>query len=424
LAIKYQRPPGTSDVTPDEAGQWHEIEATFVELCRRHCFSEVRTPIFEDTELFIRSVGSGTDIVSKEMYTFADRGGRSLTLRAEGTAPAVRAYLENHLMQQDPERVVKLYYIAPIFRYDRPQAGRYRQHTQFGLEAIGSASPAVDVEIIQTSTEFYEAVGIDNALLKLNSVGCPNCAPEYVKAIKAFTADKLDQMCEDCVRRYDENPLRMIDCKNEQCRAVMEQAPTMLDMLCEECAEHFAQVQSYLDLLGIEYELDPYIVRGLDYYTRTAFEFVAEDIGAQSSIGGGGRYDGLVEQMGGKPTPGVGIGIGVERVLLVRQQLGVAQAEPARSGCFIVTLGDAAWAGGLKLAAQLRGQGLRVDVDYRRRSMKAQLRYADSEKFARALIIGDDELAKGVVAVRDMDSGQQEEVAMGELPEFLCRSTH
>ncbi len=410
-------------MTPDEVGQWHEVEAGFVELCRRHCFSEVRTPVFEDTELFIRSVGTGTDIVSKEMYTFADRGGRSLTLRAEGTAPAVRAYLENHLMQQDPERVVKLYYIAPIFRYDRPQAGRYRQHTQFGLEAIGSASPAVDVEIIQATAEFYEAVGIDKAVLKLNSVGCPKCAPEYVKALKGFVADKLDRMCEDCRRRYDENPLRMLDCKQDQCRAVLRQAPTMLDTLCQDCAEHFAQVQAYLDLLGIAYELDPYIVRGLDYYTRTAFEFIAEGIGAQSSIGGGGRYDGLVEQMGGKPTPGVGVGIGVERVLLVRQQLGVVQAEAERSGCFIVTLGEAAWEAGLKLAAELRGQGLRADVDYRRRSMRAQLRHADSEGFAAALIVGDDELAKSAVTVRDMHSGEQEEVAIGELGEFLRRST-
>jgi len=417
--MKYQRPTGTNDVTPDEIAQWHEVEAVFVELCRRHCYGELRTPIFEDTDLFIRSVGEGTDIVSKEMYTFDDRGGRSLTLRAEGTAPAVRAYLENNLMQQDPERLVKLYYIAPIFRYDRPQAGRYRQHTQFGLEAIGSDNPAVDAEIIQMAVEFYSAVGIENAALKLNSVGCPTCAPEYVRALKEFAAERLDRMCEDCVRRYAENPLRMIDCKSEQCQAIIAEAPRMTDILCDGCAEHFAQVRHYLDIFGIAYELDPYIVRGLDYYTRTAFEFVAEGIGAQSSIGGGGRYDGLVEQMGGRPTPGVGIGIGVERVLLVRRQLGVEEGQPARSGCFIVTLGDAAWEAGLKLAAQLRAEGLRVDLDYRRRSMRAQLRHADGESFAQALIIGDDELAQGVVSVRDMESGEQEQVGMGELLQRL-----
>ena len=417
--MRYKRPPGTNDVTPQEAARWHEIEQVFADLCECHNFGELRTPIFEDTDLFIRSVGEGTDIVAKEMYTFQDRGGRSLTLRAEGTAPAVRAYLENHLMQQDPERVIKLYYVAPIFRYDRPQAGRYRQHTQFGLEIIGSPDPATDAEIIQIATEFYQAVGITNVALKLNSVGCPECAPAHIRALKEFAADKLDQMCEDCVRRYDENPLRMVDCKNERCRAVLREAPIMVELLCVECAQHFAEVRRYLGLMDIPYELDPHIVRGLDYYTRTAFEFVAADIGAQSSVGGGGRYDGLVEQMGGPPTPGVGIGIGVERVLLVREELDADDGEPPRHGCFIVTLGDAPWEDGLKLAAQLRAAGLRVDLDYRRRSMKAQLRHADKEHFAQAVIIGEDELATGLFTVKDLESGAQEEMPRDELPARL-----
>lgn len=417
--MKYRRPLGTNDVTPQQAIQWQQMEAVFADLCRRHCFGELRTPIFEDTDLFIRSVGHGTDIVSKEMYTFEDRGGRSLTLRAEGTAPAVRAYLENHLAQQDPQRLVKLYYVAPIFRYDRPQAGRYRQHTQFGLEAIGSDCPAVDVEIIQTAVELYQAAGLRDVVLKLNSVGCPQCAPGYVQALRDFMADKLDQVCDDCRRRYDENPLRMIDCKNAQCRIVVEQAPKMTDLLCEECEDHFGHVRRYLELLGITYDLDPYIVRGLDYYTRTAFEFVAASIGAQSSIGGGGRYDGLVAQIGGRPTPAVGIGIGVERVLLVREQQGVAQTEQPRDGCLVVTLGDAAWEAGLKLATMLRGHGVRADVDYRRRSMRAQLRHADGERFARALIIGDQELEQGIVAVRDMETGEQQEVTQDRLLQFV-----
>lgn len=413
--MKYQRPLGTNDVTPESVGQWHDIEAVFADICRRHSFGELRTPIFEDTDLFIRAVGDGTDIVSKEMYTFEDRGGRSITLRAEGTAPAVRAYLENHLMEQDLERVVKLYYVAPIFRYDRPQAGRYRQHTQCGLEIIGSPNPAADAEIIQVATEFYSAVGITTAKLKLNSVGCPACAPGYVQAVKDYATDRLAQMCEDCHRRYELNPLRMIDCKNETCGQIMADAPVMTDMLCTECEEHFAAVRECLALLGIDYELDPYIVRGLDYYTKTAFEFVAEGIGAQSSIGGGGRYDGLVEQMGGKPTPGVGIGIGAERALLVREQLGVSASEPPRAGCLVVTMGEAAWSEGLLLASRMRERGIRADVDLRRRSMKAQLRHADRERFATAAIIGDDELARGVVALRDMETGEQLEVANAEL---------
>ncbi len=417
--MKYQRPLGTNDVTPEQAGQWHEVEAAFADICRRHNFGELRTPIFEDTDLFIRAVGDGTDIVSKEMYTFEDRGGRSITLRAEGTAPAVRAYLENHLMEQDLERVVKLYYIAPIFRYDRPQAGRYRQHTQFGLEIIGSPDPAADAEIIAIATGFYQAVGITTAKLRLNSVGCPLCAPGYVETVRGFASDRLTEMCEDCHRRHELNPLRMIDCKNEACSRIMADAPVMIDMLCGECSTHFEAVQGYLRLQGIDYELDPYIVRGLDYYTRTAFEFVAEGIGAQSSIGGGGRYDGLVEQMGGKPTPGVGIGIGAERALLVRERLGVNAAEPPRAGCLVITMGEAAWNEGLLLAARIREQGIRADVDLRRRSMKAQLRHADRERFASAVIIGDDELARGTVTLRDMETGGQCEVALDELASRL-----
>ncbi len=419
--MKYKRPPGTNDVTPEQAPEWHYVESVFNEICRKHCFGEIRTPIFEDTDLFIRSVGEGTDIVSKEMYTFEDRGGRSMTLRAEGTAPAVRAYLENTMNKPDMERLVKLYYEGPIFRYDRPQAGRYRQHTQFGLEAIGSANPAVDAEIIQVATEFYHAIGISAATLKLNSVGCPVCAPEYVKRIKEYAADKLDELCEDCVRRYEENPLRIIDCKNKHCNAVMADAPKMTDTLCPECDEHFAQVKHCLDLLGIEYELDPYIVRGLDYYSRTAFEFVAEGIGAQSSIGGGGRYDGLVEQVGGKPTPAVGMGIGVERALLVRQELGLSSNDIPRNGCLVVTLGDAAWDAGLKLTSEIRAAGLRAEIDYRRRSMKAQMRFADKENFAVALILGDDELKRGIVALKPMDGEEQQEIALDKVVEHVAQ---
>ncbi len=415
----YQKPYGTNDITPEEARGWHFMEDTFMELCHRYCYGEIRTPIFEDTDLFIRSVGEGTDIVSKEMYTFEDRGGRSLTLRAEGTAPAIRAYLENHLMEQDPERVVKLFYIAPIFRYDRPQAGRYRQHTQFGVEAIGTENPAVDAEVIHLAMTFFRSVGVEEVTLKLNSVGCPNCAPGYIETLKEAVSDRLSEMCEDCQRRYDENPLRMLDCKEEGCQEILADAPRMIDVLCDDCAEHFEQVREYLDELGIAYELDPDIVRGLDYYTRTAFEFIAPGLGAQSSIGGGGRYDGLIEEMGGEPTPAVGLGIGAERVMLVREELGLTEEPTPRRGSYIITLGDEAWAEGVRVLAKLRKTGLRVDIDYRRRSLRAQMREADRERFANALIIGKNELNEGVIAVRDMESGDQEDVPFDDVQEHL-----
>ncbi|MFP3903621.1 MAG: histidine--tRNA ligase [Armatimonadota bacterium] len=417
--MRYQRPYGTNDITPEDASGWHFMESTFMDLCHRYCYGELRTPIFEDTDLFIRSVGEGTDIVSKEMYTFEDRGGRSLTLRAEGTAPAIRAYLENHLMEQDPERVVKLFYIAPIFRYDRPQAGRYRQHTQFGVEAIGTENPAVDAEVIHLAMTFFKSVGVEDVTLKLNSVGCPKCAPGYIETLKEAVSERLPEMCEDCQRRYDENPLRMLDCKEEGCQEILADAPRMIDVLCDDCAGHFEQVRGYLDELGIAYELDPDIVRGLDYYTRTAFEFIAPGLGAQSSIGGGGRYDGLIEEMGGEPTPAVGLGIGAERVMLVREALGITEQQRPRRGSYIITLGDRAWDEGVQLLARLRKTGFRVDIDYRRRSMRAQMREADRERFANALIIGENELDEGVVAVRDMKSGDQENVPFEDLPESL-----
>ncbi len=408
--MKYQRPRGLQDILPDKVGEWQSAEATFRQIAARHRYAEIRTPAFESTDLFVRAVGQETDIVSKEMYTFEDRSGHSLTLRAEGTAPTVRAYLENNLRGQDRERLVKLFYIGPIFRYDRPQAGRYRQHHQCGLEAIGSADPAVDVEIMQLALSFYRALGIGPVELRLNSVGCPACAPAYADTLQAFLGDRLGDLCPDCQRRYEANPLRILDCKQQACRAITDGAPTMLDGLCEGCATHFRAVQGHLDALRISYDIDPRIVRGLDYYTKTAFEFTAQGLGAQDAIGGGGRYDGLVAQCGGPPTPAVGIGMGLERLLLVREAMGLATAAPARHGVLLVTLGDAAWAAGVVLLAELRAAGLEADIDYRRRSLKAQLRFADGEGFARAVIIGDDELARDVVVVRDMASSEQTEV--------------
>ena len=413
----YKRPIGTQDVTPDTVGEWRFVEEAFRDLAGRYGYGELRTPIFEDTDLFLRSVGQETDIGSKEMYTFEDRGKRSLTLRAEGTAPAVRAYLENHLDKTDKERLVKLYYIAPIFRYDRPQAGRYRQHHQVGIEAIGSAEPAVDAEVISFAWNFYALMGLTGVKVLLNSVGCPICAPGYLQKLQETMAGSLDKLCEDCQRRYHENPLRMLDCK--LCREPMQAAPRLVNELCGECEDHLTQVQRVLEVLDIPFEMDYNIVRGLDYYTKTAFEFQIQGIGAQSALGGGGRYDRLVEKCGGHPTPGVGLGMGIERILLARQNAGLTAAEPGRTGVFIMALGEAAWLEGLKLVQELRLLGLKAEVDYRKRSMKAQLRFADNERFAQAVILGDNEIEQGTAGLKDLDTGEQVEVPRTELLERL-----
>jgi histidyl-tRNA synthetase len=416
--MPYKRPIGTQDITPDVVGQWRLVEDTFRRVAGCYGYRELRTPIFEDTDLFLRSVGQETDIVRKEMYTFADRSERSLTLRAEGTAPAVRAYLENNLWGQDRERLVKLYYIAPIFRYDRPQAGRYRQHHQCGLEALGSANPAVDVEIIALCWQFFAELGLTGITLRLNSVGCPVCAPVYVEKLTAALASSLGQLCEDCQRRYEANPLRVLDCK--LCHEYVALAPKITEELCGECDEHLSEVRRTLDALNLPYTLDHTIVRGLDYYTKTAFEFQVEGIGAQASIAGGGRYDGLVEQCGGRATPGVGIGMGLERLLLAREICGCALTEEApRTGVLIVTLGDTAWTAGLQLMQQLRQAGLRADVDYRRRSLKAQMRFADGEGFQYAVILGEDEIASGVAGLKDLVGGEQTAVPLAELVNHL-----
>ncbi len=417
--MRYRRPKGTADILPDDAPRWRHVESTFRDICARFGYGEIRTPIFEDTDLFIRSVGEETDIVSKEMYTFDDKGGRSQTLRAEGTAPAVRAFIENQMQGQDTERLVRLFYLAPIFRYDRPQAGRYRQHHQAGMEALGSMDPAVDAEVIDLALSFYRALGIEGTRLLVNSVGCPACAPPYVDTLKDAIRDRVDELCGDCQRRFDTNPLRVLDCKKEACREITAGAPILLDELCEECADHFAGFRASLDALGISYEIDPRIVRGLDYYTKTAFELRHDALGAQDSIGGGGRYDGLVKQCGGKDIPGVGLGMGIERILLVREALSIEDAGHEREGVFVVTLGDAAWTPGYRLLHELRAAGLHTDIDFRRRSMRAQLRAADKEGFAQAVILGEDELASDVATVRDMESGEQTEIALGQLAEHL-----
>ncbi|MFQ6097281.1 MAG: histidine--tRNA ligase [Armatimonadota bacterium] len=412
--MRFQVPKGTRDILPEEAGEWQFVEARFRDTCRNFGYHEIRTPIFEQTELFRRGVGHDTDIVGKEMYTFEDRGGRSLTLRAEGTVPVVRAYVE-HNLGGPARRLVKLYYLGPIFRYDRPQKGRFRQHHQAGAEAIGSSDPAVDAEIIELALTWWREIGIPQCVVRLNSVGCPKCWPAFRLVLREALADRVEEMCPDCRRRYETNLRRILDCKNERCRTLTEDTPRMIDHLCDECAGHFRGVQEGLTLVGIPYEIDPRIVRGLDYYTKTAFEITHPSLGAQDALGGGGRYDGLVEECGGPPTPGVGIGMGVERALLVRQQLGHRAPRTDGASVFVASLGPEARREAIKVVSELRHAGITAEMDHKDRGLRGQMRAADSGGFTHCAIIGEDELAQGTVTLRRMNSGEQTVVPRPDL---------
>ena len=381
MALKYHRPPDTHDVYPgaqkfeDNSARWQLVESTFRAIAHRYAYDEIRTPMFESTDLFKRAVGEGTDIVSKEMYTFEDRGGRSLTLRPEGTAPVLRAYLENSLYARGG--VTKLFYIGPNFRYERGQRGRYRQHTQVGLEALGSSDARLDAEIIQLAQTMLRDLGLTRLILAINSVGCPECRPRYREALVAFATPLASQMSEENQRRLAENPLRMLDSKSENDQRLLEGAPQLLDYLCNDCREHFNQLQSYLDRIGVQYEVNPRLVRGFDYYTKTAFEFISSDLGAQSTLCGGGRYDGLVEELGGPPTPGIGFGMGVERVLIAMQSIETESQPELAPSVFIVAMGDEAARQAVTLLSEMRAEGLRADTDFAGGGFKAQLRAAD-----------------------------------------------
>jgi histidyl-tRNA synthetase len=410
--MELRAPRGMQDILPDETGRWQWIEAQMRALAGRYGYREIRTPVLEHTEVFQRGVGAGTDIVDKEMYTFTDRGGRSVTLRAEGTAPVMRAALEHNLTASPPARV---YYICPIFRYDRPQAGRYRQHTQFGAEAIGSPEPAADAEVLSLAVRVVEAAGLRGVDVRLSSVGDAVCRPHYEELLRAYYAPHLGELCEDCRRRFDTAPMRLLDCKRERDRAVAAGAPRILDHLCEPCREHFAGVRAHLDALAIAYTLDPLIVRGLNYYTRTAFEAVSGVLGAQNVVFGGGRYDGLAEQMGGPPTPGVGFGMGIERLLLVMTESAAGPA-PAdgRVDLFVATAGTGS-AQALAIADRLRSRGLAVMVDVMGRALRSQMRQADRAGAAWVLLLGEDEVARGAAILREMAGGTQIEVPLARV---------
>ena len=406
-------PRGTKDILPDTVGDWNYVEGEIRELCRRFGYSEIRTPIFEHTELFQRGIGEGTDVVDKEMYTFTDRGDRSITLRPENTASAVRAYLQNKLYAES--NLVKLFYIGSMFRYDRPQAGRMREFHQFGVEALGEANPAVDAEVILLAMSLLEGLGLKDLELSINTVGCPKCRSKYRTMLQDFFRDKLDDLCEDCRSRFDRSPLRILDCKKDSEKPYMADAPKITDCLCDECSDHFAKLKEHLANAGISFQHDPRLVRGLDYYTKTAFEIKYPPLGAQSAVAGGGRYDGLIEEMGGSPTPAVGFATGLERLLLALESQNLLPEKNRSVDAYVVALGEAAQSEGFKLLNNLRKAGLSAAMDFAGRSMKAQMKQANKLGARYALILGDDEIAEGVVMLRSMSDSQQEKVALAEV---------
>ena len=415
--MAYKAPRGTRDVLPDESWKWQRIERVFRATADRFGYREIRLPVFEETELFARGIGDATDIVRKEMYTFTDRKGRSLTLRPEGTAGTVRSFIE-HSMGRGA-RLTKLYYFCPMFRYERPQAGRYRQFWQWGLEAIGSMNPAVDAEIIHFSVNLFESLGLAGACARVNSAGCPTCTPAYNELLRERLAGKLDQFCDDCKVRYERNPRRMFDCKNERCLELLEDAPSILESLCEECAEHFASVKEHLERMSVRFSVDPLMARGLDYYTKTVFEVHHEGLGAQSALCGGGRYDALVEELGGAPTPACGVSSGVERLITALTDTGVMTGTEPGPSVYVASLGSEAALAATAVIAELR-KSTSVETDYQERSLKAQMKEASKFGVGHVVIIGEDEVARGVAVVKNMTTGEQDEVAAGEVVALLA----
>ena len=406
---------GVKDILPGDVRRWQRVESAARELFRRYGFTEVRTPIIEHTVLFARSIGATSDIVEKEMYAFRDRGGDEITLRPEGTAGVVRSYVEHKLYAANP--VTKLYYMGPMFRRERPQAGRLRQFYQVGAEVLGVSEPGVDVDVLALLYDLFILLGIAGVELRINSLGCRDCRPKYREALKDFLMARKDRLCEDCQRRIELNPLRALDCKSEHCKAATADAPAMADYLDDGCRSHFASVKAGLEGLGIKYEVDPRMVRGLDYYTRTTFEMVMTDkAGAQNAVAAGGRYDGLVEEIGGPPTPGIGFAIGMERLIMMLPESDEPEPGP---DVFIAALGDEAGALAGKLVHELRKGGLHAELDYSGASLKSQMKKADRLRARRVLIIGEDELAKGIAILRDMKSKEQTELRINEIIKAL-----
>lgn len=417
MAIITKAPRGTLDILPSEVRKWQYIEKVVLETASLYGFKEIRTPVFEHTELFQRSVGDTTDVVQKEMYTFEDKGGRSITLRPEGTAGVARSVLEHNLNRD--VLPLRTSYLTSCYRYEKPQAGRYREFHQFGVEMFGSDSPVADAEVICLGHAVLTNLGITDIALEINSIGCPECRAKYYEQLKEYFEAYKGELCETCLGRLEKNPMRILDCKSPICSKIAQDAPKMVDYLCEECSDHFEKVKKYLDINGIEYTVNPKIVRGLDYYTKTVFEFIATGIGAQGTVCGGGRYDGLIEELGGTKTPGLGFAMGIERLLLVMEQQGIEFPESPKPTVYIAPLDDEARASAIFITEGLRMEGFYVECDVMNRSLKAQMKYADKIGAKYSIVLGSDEIMSETVAIKDMETGEKKDVKIIDIAEYL-----
>ncbi len=413
--MKYRAIKGVQDILPPDVYLWQEVESIAAQVFAPFGYREIRTPVMEFTEVFTRSIGETTDIVEKEMYTFNDRAGRSITLRPEGTAPVVRAYVEKHLYSLPSPQ--KYYYIGPMFRYERPQKGRFRQFHQIGVEAFGEEDPRMDAEVLDMLRCFLERVGVDNLRFEVNSIGCDKCRPIYRRALVDFLSSRINSLCSDCRRRYEVNPLRVLDCKVQGCAEIKKKAPGITDYLCSGCREHFDALLGYLDLLKIPFSVNPAMVRGLDYYTRTTFEVASESLGAQSAVAAGGRYDKLIEEFGGPAVPGIGFAIGMERLTtLIKDRHGIVEPAPA---VYFAAIGDEAEKAAYKLASEMRTNGIWVELDYSGASLKSRFRKADRLKATYVFILGEDELSRGTIRYKRLSDGEQGEINKDDVMQFF-----
>ena len=408
---------GTNDILPEESNKWQFVESKMLETALQFGFKEIRVPVFEHTEVFLRSVGDTTDVVQKEMYTFDDKGGRSITLRPELTAGVIRSAIEKGLVNGALPQ--KLCYIGGCYRYEKPQAGRLREFHQFGVECVGAAAPNADAEVISLAKSVLDNIGIKNISLEINSIGCPECRKEYHKALKEYFSANAENLCDTCKDRLDRNPMRILDCKSPVCKKIAENAPVVIDFLCEDCRDHFEKVKAHLEAMQIEYKVNPKIVRGLDYYTRTVFEFVSGDIGAQSTVCGGGRYDGLIGQMGGPKTPSLGFAMGIERLMMVLSAQNAELPKAPTCDLFIATLGENAILKASALCRELRDEGYKVQTDICGRGLKAQMKYADKIGAKFSLVLGDNEVESGKATLKNMSNSAEKEIALAEIVEEL-----
>ncbi len=403
-------PKGTNDILPEKSHIWQYIEKEILKICKEYNFKEIRTPVFEHTELFERGVGDTTDVVEKEMYTFEDKGGRSITLRPEGTSSVSRSYIENGLF--NTPQPSKLFYNITCYRYEKNQAGRYREFHQFGAEVIGSGSASVDAELMSLAMLLYKRLGLKNLKLNINSIGCPKCRKEYNEKLRQYLKPEYDKLCDTCKSRFEKNPMRILDCKSKVCKEIAKGAPVLLDCICDECREHFNEVKRALSSMGIEYFIDPYIVRGLDYYTKTVFEIIADNKNSNSTICGGGRYDGLVEQLGYSPTPASGFALGIERLILTMEEQGIKFPDEDKTDIFIGSFGENSKMFAQSLAFRLRDMGVKCEIDHLDRSVKAQMKFANKIGAKNAVIIGDNEINEKKVKIKNMETGNETECCL------------